>query len=36
LNGDEQNAEVYAEIHVPLGAHFLVFVQFEGDQDASF
>ena len=22
LNGDEQNAENYAEMHVPLGAHF--------------
>jgi hypothetical protein len=32
LNGDEQNAEDYAEMHVPLGAHFPVFVQFEGDQ----
>jgi hypothetical protein len=29
------NAEDYAEIHVPLGAHFPVFVQFEGDQEAS-
>jgi hypothetical protein len=27
LNGDEQNAEDYAEVHVPLGAHFPVFVQ---------
>jgi len=34
LSGDEQNAEDYAEMHVPLGAHFLVFVQFEGDQEA--
>jgi hypothetical protein len=31
--GDE--AEDYAEMHVPLGAHFPVFVQFEGDQEAS-
>ena len=36
MNGDEQNAEDYAEMHVPLGAHFPVFVpQFEGDQEAS-
>jgi len=35
MNGDEQNAEDYAEMHVPLSAHFLVFVQFEGDQEAS-
>ena len=28
-------AKDYAEMHVPLGAHFLVFVQFEGDQEAS-
>ena len=34
-NGEEQNAEDYAEMHVPLGAHFPVFVQFEGDQEAS-
>jgi len=27
----EQNAEDYVEMHVPLGAHFPVFVQFEGD-----
>ena len=32
---DEQNAEDYVEMHVPLGAHFPVFVQFEGDQEAS-
>ena len=32
---DEQKAEDYAEMHVPLGAHFPVFVQFEGDQEAS-
>jgi hypothetical protein len=25
----------YAQMHVPLGAHFLVFVQFEGDQEAA-
>jgi hypothetical protein len=35
LNGDEQNAEDYAEMYVPLGAHFPVFVQFEVDQEAS-
>ena len=35
LNGDEQNAEDYAEMPVPLGADFPVFVQFEGDQEAS-
>jgi hypothetical protein len=35
LNGEEQNAEDYAEMHVTLGAHFPVFVQFEGDQKAS-
>jgi hypothetical protein len=35
LNGDEQNAEDYAEMHVTLGARFPVFVQFEGDQKAS-
>ena len=35
LNGDEQNAEDYAEMHVPLGAHFPVFVQLEGDQESS-
>jgi len=35
LNGDEQNAEDYAEMHVPLGAHFPEFVQFEGDQETS-
>jgi hypothetical protein len=29
------NDEDYAEMHVPLGAHFPVFVQFEGDQEAS-
>ena len=28
-------AEDYAEMHVPFGAHFPVFVQFEGDQEAS-
>ena len=28
-------AEDYAEMHVPLGAHFPVFVQFEGDHEAS-
>ena len=32
--GDEQNAEEYAEMHVGIGAHFPVFVQFEGDQEA--
>jgi len=32
---DEHNAEDYAEMHVPLGAHFPVLVQFEGDQEAS-
>ena len=31
----EQNAEDYTEMHVPLGAHFPLFVQFEGDQEAS-
>ena len=35
VNGDEQKAEDYAEMHVPLGAQFPVFVQFEGDQEAS-
>jgi hypothetical protein len=35
LNGDEQNAEDYADLHVTLGTHFPVFVQFEGDQKAS-
>jgi len=30
VNGDEQKAEDYAEMHVPLGAHFPVFVQFRG------
>jgi hypothetical protein len=35
MNGDEQNTEDYAEMHVPLGAHFPVFVQFEGDEEAS-
>jgi len=35
MNGDEQNAEDYAEMHVPLGAHFPVFVQFGGGQEAS-
>ena len=35
LNGEEQNAEDYAEMHVPLGSHFPVFAQFEGDQEAS-
>jgi hypothetical protein len=34
-NGDEQNAEDYAEMHVPLGAHFPVFVRFEGDRQVS-
>jgi hypothetical protein len=33
--GDEQNTEDYAEMHLPLGAHFPVFVQFKGDQEAS-
>jgi hypothetical protein len=28
-------AHVCAEMHVPLGAYFPVFVQFEGDQEAS-
>jgi hypothetical protein len=28
-------SEDYAEMHVPLGAHFPVFVQFAGDQEAS-
>ena len=32
---DEQNAKDYDEMHVPLGAHFPVFVQFRGDQEAS-
>ena len=32
---DEQNFEDYAEMHVPLDAQFPVFVQFEGDQEAS-
>ena len=32
---NKQNAEDYAEMRVPLGAHFPVFVQFEGDQEAS-
>ena len=35
VNGDEQKAEGYAEMHVPLGSHIPVFVQFEGDQEAS-
>ena len=35
LNGDEQNAEDYSKMHVPFGAHFPVFVQFEGEQEAS-
>jgi hypothetical protein len=35
LNGDEQNDEDYAEMHVPIGARFPVFVQFKGDQAAS-
>ena len=32
---EEQKAEYYAEMHVPVDAHFPVFVQFEGDQKAS-
>jgi len=28
-------AEDYAKMHVPVGAHFPEFVQFEGDQEAS-
>jgi hypothetical protein len=28
-------AHLCAEIHVPIGAYFPVFVQFEGDQEAS-
>ena len=32
---DKQNAEDYVEMHVSLGAHFPVFVQFKGDQEAS-
>ena len=28
-------AEDYVEMHVPFSAHFPVFVQFEGDQEAS-
>jgi len=28
LNGDEQNAENYAEMHAPLSALFPLFVQF--------
>jgi len=35
LNGDSQNAEDYAEMQVPFGTHFPVFVQFEGDLEAS-
>jgi hypothetical protein len=35
LNGDEQIAEDYAEMHVPICANFPVFVQFEGDQQVS-
>jgi prefoldin subunit 5 len=35
LDGDEQNAEDFAEMRVPLGAHFQVFVQFECDQESS-
>jgi hypothetical protein len=29
------NGEDYAEMHVPIGAHFPEFVRFEGDQKAS-
>jgi len=28
-------AHLCAEMHVPFGVHFPVFVQFEGDQEAS-
>jgi len=35
LKGEQQNCEDNAEMHVTLGAHFAVFVQFEGDQEAS-
>ena len=31
----KQKAEDYAEMRVSLSAHFPVFVQFEGDQEAS-
>jgi len=34
MNGDEQNTEDYTGMHVPLAAHFPVFIQFEGDQEA--
>jgi len=35
VNGDKQNAEDYAEMHVALGVLFAVFLQFEGDEEAS-
>jgi len=35
MNCDKQNAEDYTEMHVPLAAHFPVFIQIEGDQEAS-
>jgi hypothetical protein len=35
LNGNGQNAEDYAQMHVPFGAHFPVFLQFEGNEEAS-
>ena len=35
LNNGEQNAEDYTEMHGPLGAHFLVFVPFKGNQAAA-
>jgi len=30
-----ENAEDCTEMHVPFATHFPVFVQFEGDQEAS-
>jgi hypothetical protein len=35
LIGDQQNAEDYAKMHMALGAHFPVFVQFKGEQESS-
>jgi hypothetical protein len=34
IGGKAHLCMLYAQMHVPLGAHFQVFVQFEGDQEA--
>ena len=36
VSSSRGKAHLCAEMHVPLDAHFPVFVQLEGDQEASF